>query len=118
MTKYYAKLALDGSIESVLESDEETVTETLIELVEQPDWASRPSRCHKPFCQDGKMVWIAKAEDIRQFRNELLAQSDWTQLPDIAPEIAQKWVIYRQNLRDIPQQTGYPSNVIWPNPPQ
>lgn len=50
-------------------------------------------------------------------RNMLLLQSDWTQLPDIAEVIKNKWVPYRQELRDITLQTDFPDNIIWPVKP-
>ncbi|MFO0386325.1 MAG: tail fiber assembly protein [Flavobacteriales bacterium] len=55
---------------------------------------------------------------VRQ-RNALLAASDWTQLSD-APHSdyeAEKWRYYRQALRDITKQEGFPKSVVWPTPP-
>jgi hypothetical protein len=53
-------------------------------------------------------------------RNSLLQQSDWTQIPNnpLTAEQQQLWAIYRQELRDVTSQSGYPFNVIWPTPPQ
>lgn len=53
-------------------------------------------------------------------RNDLLYASDWTQIPNnpLTPEQQEQWAIYRQALRDVPNQPGFPSNVIWPTPPQ
>lgn len=53
-------------------------------------------------------------------RNELLYASDWTQIPNnpLTPALQQEWAVYRQALRDIPNQQGYPATVIWPTPPQ
>lgn len=53
-------------------------------------------------------------------RNLLLLQSDWTQLPNnpLTSEKQQSWATYRQLLRDIPQQSGYPLNVVWPQQPE
>ena len=53
-------------------------------------------------------------------RNQLLTDSDWTQIPNnpLTPEKQQQWATYRQELRDVTQQSGYPDNVIWPTPPQ
>lgn len=59
----------------------------------------------------------AKADDVRGKRNQRLADCDWTQLPD-APVDTAVWATYRQELRDITQQTGFPWNVTWPTPPQ
>ena len=52
----------------------------------------------------------------RAQRNSLLAASDWTQVAD-APVDAAAWAAYRQALRDVPQQDGFPSNVEWPSKP-
>lgn len=57
-----------------------------------------------------------KPDDIRATRNTLLAASDWTQLPD-APVDQTAWSAYRQALRDITDQEGFPANVVWPVPP-
>lgn len=50
-------------------------------------------------------------------RNRLLLDSDWTQGKDIPDETSNKWVKYRQDLRDVTKQTGYPFHIIWPSPP-
>ena len=55
-------------------------------------------------------------KEARDLRDELLAASDWTQAPD-APVDQQAWADYRQALRDIPQQEGFPEDVVWPEKP-
>lgn len=59
------------------------------------------------------------AESIRIKRRPLLRQSDWTQGPDAPLTAEQKaaWATYRQALRDITTQSGFPLNVIWPTEP-
>ena len=57
-----------------------------------------------------------KSSSIRATRNNLLSQSDWTQVLD-APVDKTAWATYRQALRDITQQEGFPFNVVFPNPP-
>jgi hypothetical protein len=59
----------------------------------------------------------AEEEAARLKRNALLAASDWTQLAD-APVDKTSWAIYRQALREAPQQPGFPSDVVWPEAPQ
>lgn len=54
---------------------------------------------------------------IRDYRNTLLIQSDWTQVGDLPDSVKQPWLDYRLKLRDIPQQSGFPDNVVWPIPP-
>lgn len=56
------------------------------------------------------------AAEVRANREVLLAASDWTQMAD-APVDRAAWVEYRQALRDVPLQPGFPVNVSWPHPP-
>jgi len=57
------------------------------------------------------------ANVIKAQRNILLAASDWTQLQDIPASISGPWAEYRQALRDLPEQTGFPETVVWPAQP-
>lgn len=57
-----------------------------------------------------------ETNNVKSQRNALLAACDWTQVPD-APVDSAAWAIYRQALRDIPDQPGFPLEVIWPTPP-
>ena len=60
----------------------------------------------------------AKAETAaREHRDQLLVQSDWTQLPDVPEATRLAWAEYRQLLRDVPSQSGFPSKVNWPETP-
>jgi hypothetical protein len=56
--------------------------------------------------------------DARQKRDQLLKESDWTQNPDVPESTSSRWVVYRQALRDITEQPGYPMEIVWPEPPQ
>ena len=53
------------------------------------------------------------AAQVRSERDRRLKESDWTQVAD-APVDAAAWATYRQALRDIPQQSGFPSDIDWP----
>lgn len=53
------------------------------------------------------------ADEVRAKRNQLLVQSDWTQVADVPVDKA-AWATYRQLLRDITAQEGFPLEVIWP----
>lgn len=57
------------------------------------------------------------AEEVRTKRDSLLAESDWTQVAD-APVDKAAWATYRQALRDIPEQAGFPNEVTWPTKPE
>lgn len=54
------------------------------------------------------------SEAIRRDRNIKLAATDWTQCKDIPDTIATLWQPYRQALRDITKQKGFPKSVKWP----
>ena len=56
------------------------------------------------------------AKNVRNKRNDLLAASDWTQLPD-SPVDRQAWAVYRQALRNLSNQPGFPYSVDWPVAP-
>ena len=58
----------------------------------------------------------SEASRQRRHRNQLLVESDWTQLAD-APVDAAAWASYRQQLRDITDQADFPWNIDWPAPP-
>lgn len=58
-----------------------------------------------------------QATAIRASRNTLLRDSDWTQLMDFPGSNRAAWVLYRKDLRDVPQQAGFPRNVVWPTAP-
>lgn len=56
------------------------------------------------------------AEEVRSERDMLLLKSDWTQVAD-APVDQAAWATYRQQLRDITAQAGFPESVEWPVKP-
>lgn len=60
------------------------------------------------------------AASARQRRTTLLSASDWTVLADAPLTSTQKtlWKAYRQALRDIPDQAGFPAEIVWPEQPQ
>lgn len=57
-----------------------------------------------------------KEQEVRAVRNQLLKESDWTQTLDapLREEEKEAWRVYRQALRDVPAQEGFPENVTWP----
>ena len=62
--------------------------------------------------------WASARRAERDLR---LVGSDWTQLMDITdallPGTQAQWATYRQELRDVPAQAGFPENVTWPVEP-
>ena len=55
---------------------------------------------------------------VRERRDTLLAESDWRVLPDNPSPSPEAWKTYRQQLRDLPSQEGWPFNVVWPEKPE
>lgn len=73
--------------------------------------------------------WLNKAKnnaseelgaEVRKQRDALLASCDWTQAADspLGAEAKSAWATYRQALRDIPGQSGFPFEVVFPDAPQ
>ena len=65
-------------------------------------------------------------DELRIVRNMKLTETDWTQNPDVPSITRDKWLSYRQELRDFPEtasptlnEEGFlnESSVVWPNPP-
>lgn len=60
------------------------------------------------------------ADEIRARRDKLLADTDWTQTLDAPIDAATREAMrtYRQALRDVPQQEGFPADIQWPELPE
>lgn len=65
---------------------------------------------------DEDAKYAAEALEVRNLRDLRLALSDWTRLDDCPLDESGRtaWGAYRQALRDVPQQTGFPESVSWP----
>ena len=57
-----------------------------------------------------------QAANVRTSRNDLLAKCDWTQIADSTVN-KPVWATYRQALRDVTAQDGFPWSVTWPEQP-
>lgn len=57
-----------------------------------------------------------QANNIRSNRDRRLSECDWTQVAD-APVDKAVWATYRQALRDVPAQAGFPYDITWPEKP-
>jgi hypothetical protein len=56
----------------------------------------------------------------RTQRTQLLSDCDWivTKYTERGEPVPEAWVTYRQALRDITDQEGFPENIEWPEKPQ
>jgi len=57
-----------------------------------------------------------QAKAVRETRTQLLKDSDWTQIADSTADKA-AWATYRQALRDLTKQSGFPWDITWPDAP-
>lgn len=59
------------------------------------------------------------ADLVWQRAKDLLAESDWSMLPDVSMTIGEKelWIEYRKSLREVKLQSGFPNEVVWPSKP-
>ena len=78
--------------------------------------------------EDKYQEWVVEAEiacvseieeEVKKERNRLLVESDYTMTADYPCTDSERnaWLTYRQVLRDLPDQQGYPLNVVWPDAP-
>ena len=71
---------------------------------------------------DANMGFITAqaSNEVIAKRDALLYASDWTQIPNnpLTPAEQQSWATYRQELRDVTSEAGYPFNVTWPIAPK
>lgn len=94
----------DGFICQAVKHD--YISGNFTEINECPDWKIQLEK---------EMVSL----DIRLERNKLLSDTDHLIQADypISDEKRQEIKVYRQALRDIPQQDGFPENIVWPDKP-
>lgn len=101
----------------------------ILNLTERPDESEIDHLTQKivegtPILQDGVWTQVWETQDlpqnmaeinVRSRRNYLLDKSDYKALVD--NNMSQEWVDYRQSLRDITAQEGFPYSIIWPSKP-
>jgi hypothetical protein len=84
-----------------------------------------PATCRVDLMRGEVVPWAAPpdveqlARTARSDRDQRLGACDWTQLLDavLTPEVLAAWRSYRQALRDITEQPGFPAEISWPMPP-
>ncbi len=120
-----------------------TITEALISLKPEAEWAVRGGNYSDIEWLDktqimpteeeinAKIAELEAAEparQVREIRNRLLAESDWTQSRDVVLLNDTTWKQYRQDLRDLPASASFTpkldsngnldmSSVTWPLKP-
>lgn len=69
---------------------------------------------------DRQKAMLPTEAEIRAQRDRLLTETDWTQVLDapISTACREAFRAYRQQLRDVTAQEGFPTNVVWPIAPE
>jgi len=106
------KYVWDGT-DWVLEQDESSISRFEFTVADFPD----APVTEKPDYNPDERELEQEANEARTQRDALLAETDWTQVAD-APVDAQAYADYRQALRDVPQQSGFPGDIDWPEAPE
>lgn len=59
-------------------------------------------------------------QELRRERDKLLKDTDWVVIQSVEKgnPLKKEWKDYRQALRDLPQQVGFPESIIWPTKPE
>ena len=93
--------------------DGEPVKEGLVPITDEERdtlWAQSQERDKQAY-----MATLVTPETVRQHRDAQLALTDWMANSDVV--MSEEMRAYRQALRDVTDQTGFPENVIWPTKP-
>jgi len=96
------------------------VEQPVIDETTQQNEQSLPVQINGVWTQVWKTIQLSEevaSGNVRAKRNFLLKESDWTQGKDISDSISAPWAAYREELRDIPNQEGFPFSVQWPVAP-
>lgn len=90
-------------------------------IVTEGDFSDEQYQSGKWRIFENQAISVPYTEDeIRTKRDELLASCDKTQVLDapFSKECIAQFKLYRQELRDVPEQDGFPENVVWPDKPE
>jgi len=113
-------LIVDNMVHEILGTEAPEVHESLL-VVDAPDDIQEGDLYDgTSFSKPNMMVTI---EEVREWRNQKLAESDWTAGTDVPQIIKDNWESYRQALRDfpatfVPFERGQGIHIEWPTKPE
>jgi len=101
----------------------DSMTETVVQ--DTPVYSSERNRWEQQWsvvslsAEEIEQKLAGQISTVRKQRNELLKSTDWTQVDDSPLTNIKKaeWALYRQALRDVTAQTGFPWTITWPDAP-
>jgi len=95
--------------------DAEPDYDSLVQTLVKGTPVYRNDRWEVSYTTASKSDADAKAS-VRNQRDSLLIETDWMALSDVT--MSSEMTTYRQALRDIPSQAGFPASVTWPTKPE
>jgi hypothetical protein len=104
-----------------VEDELKTITEgtpALVDGVWTQVWVQADKYTAEELVAFNKKKEEDKKQEVRDVRNSKLSMSDWTQGKDIPDNVSTLWASYRQALRDVPAQPGFPWTITWPAQPE
>lgn len=110
----------DGVITNIIVVDENNIPDWCVGWPELNDEVNTGVSIGDLYDSDGKISPAVPSEEllanqIRDMRNKLIAETDWWASSDIA--MTQDQIDYRKALRDITLQETFPESVVWPTKP-
>lgn len=125
---YYVKFSEDGIQEEMMLSDKDpgdgwfsvgnNIDGKFFKLTASGNATAMTTTQYATFMD--KLARSAEEETLRNLRDQLLIESDWTQLPfaSLSEEERLEWEVYRQALRDLPANMADDLSYELPQPPQ
>jgi len=120
LSKYLQELRDIPEKVSVLLDENNYVDESSVEWPVPPVWWwNKKGFDQKQGTSNGTKPYT-KEKEIRAERDAKLGETDWlvTRATETGEPVPSEWAAYRQALRDVPQQDGFPENIIWPEEPE
>lgn len=123
MTMAYLQLDEAGWVIAAFEAPDESLDLTACD--QWSGWVGQHS-WQRPRLVQGVLSWHdprtleQRSNAARAERDALLAATDWrvTRALEQGVPVPADWAAYRQQLRDLPQQPGFPDDINWPTPPE
>ncbi|CAG9000669.1 MAG: hypothetical protein CENE_02669 [Candidatus Celerinatantimonas neptuna] len=87
--------------------------------LKKPDAYSKWDKKSQAWVVDTKAKTAALSSLIRAQRDALLTSTDWrvVRALELGQSLSDEWKAYRESLRNVPEQSGFPTTITWPTPP-
>lgn len=128
MSYTHAMVGAQGGVLRLVQADELPGPGEHLEALPAPlaTWPAVPFKGAQLRLVQGALAWHdprpqpQRSADARAARDALLAGCDWrvVRATELGQPVSAAWAAYRQQLRDVPEQSGFPDDITWPTPPE